>query len=131
MLGYLNAPSPFDAEGYMDTGDQVECRGEWIRVLGRNSEVINVGGHKVAPVVVESALLDMPGVQEAAVRSIAHPVMGQVVAARVRLVETESLREFKTRMRRHCRQLLPPHAIPIKLELTETPLVTERLKRSR
>lgn len=28
MLGYLNAPSPFDAEGYFDTGDLVETDGE-------------------------------------------------------------------------------------------------------
>ena len=131
MLGYLNAPSPFDAEGYMDTGDQVECRGEWIRVLGRKSEIINVGGQKVAPVEVESALLDMPGVQEAAVRPIAHPLTGQVVAARVRLTGGESLREFKTRMRRHCRGRLPAHAIPVKLELANTQLVTARLKRLR
>jgi acyl-coenzyme A synthetase/AMP-(fatty) acid ligase len=131
MLGYLNAPSPFDAEGYMDTGDQVECRGQWIRVLGRKSEVINVGGQKVAPVEVESALLDMPGVQEAAVRAEAHPLIGQVVAARVRLAGGESLREFKTRMRLHCRGRLPLHAIPVKLELVNTPLVTDRLKRLR
>ncbi len=131
MLGYLNAPSPFDAEGYMDTGDQVECRGEWIRVLGRKSEVINVGGQKVAPVEVESALLDMPGVQEVAVRPISHPLTGQVVAARVRLTGGESLRDFKTRMRRHCRGRLPTHAIPVKLDLVDTPLVTDRLKRLR
>ena len=131
MLGYLNAPSPFDAEGFVDTGDQVECRGEWIRIIGRASDVINVGGQKVAPVEVESTLLDMPGVQEAAVRPAAHPLTGQVVAARVRLASDESLREFKTRMRRHCRQRLPGHAIPVKLELVSTPLVTNRVKRSR
>ena len=30
MLGYLNAPSPFDEDGYMDTEDLVEQDGEWI-----------------------------------------------------------------------------------------------------
>src|SRR5207237_5259122 len=49
MLGYLNAPSPFDADGFFDTGDLVELDGEWIRIIGRHTEVINVGGNKVFP----------------------------------------------------------------------------------
>ena len=131
MLGYLNAPSPFDEAGYMDTGDQVECRGEWMRVLGRTCEVINVGGQKVAPVEVESILLEMPEVEEAAVGPMEHPLMGEVVAARIRLASGQSLQEFKIRMRRHCRDRLPNYAIPVKLELTQQPLVTDRLKRRR
>jgi len=39
MLGYLNAPTPFDEEGYLDTGDMVEQDGEWLRILGRQSEI--------------------------------------------------------------------------------------------
>jgi acyl-coenzyme A synthetase/AMP-(fatty) acid ligase len=31
MLGYLNAPSPFDAEGWFNTQDEVEVDGEWLR----------------------------------------------------------------------------------------------------
>ena len=46
MLGYLNHPSPFDEEGWMDTGDLVEADGEWVRIIGRRSESINVGGEK-------------------------------------------------------------------------------------
>ncbi len=131
MLGYLNAPSPFDEDGFMNTGDQVECRGEWMRVLGRTCEVINVGGQKVAPVEVESVLLEMPEVEEAAVGPIQNPLMGQVVGARIRLTSEESIQDFKIRMRRHCRGRLPNYAIPVKLELTRQPLVTDRLKRRR
>jgi acyl-CoA synthetase (AMP-forming)/AMP-acid ligase II len=54
MLGYLNAPSPFDGEGWFNTGDLVAVEGEYLRVLGRHSEIINVGGEKVHPVEVES-----------------------------------------------------------------------------
>ena len=53
MLGYLNAPSPFTADGWFQTGDEVEVDGEWIKILGRRSEIINVGGRKVYPAVVE------------------------------------------------------------------------------
>src|SRR5690606_36575768 len=44
MLGYLNAPSPFDADGWMDTGDVVVEDGDWLRILGRRRDEINVGG---------------------------------------------------------------------------------------
>ena len=67
MLGYLNAPSPFDAEGFFDTGDLVETDGEWVRFLGRKSDVINVGGNKVHPAEVESVLLQMDNVADAVV----------------------------------------------------------------
>src|SRR5947208_15436491 len=49
MLGYLNAPSPFSEDGYFITGDRVELDGEYMRFLGRESELINVGGQKVFP----------------------------------------------------------------------------------
>ena len=38
MLGYLNAPSPFSPDGFLDTGDLVEQDGEWLRILGRKSD---------------------------------------------------------------------------------------------
>ena len=56
MLGYLNAPSPFDEDGWFITGDEVEEKGEYIRVLGRKSEIINVGGEKVYPQEVENII---------------------------------------------------------------------------
>ncbi len=131
MLGYLNASSPFDEQGYMDTGDLVEVQGEWLRILGRKSEVINVGGQKISPVEVESVLLEMPSVEEVSVWARPHPLTGQVVAASVHLADEEPLPDFKIRMRRHCRERLPAHAIPVKLELADGPLVTDRFKRQR
>ena len=49
MLGYLNAESPFTKDGWFKTGDSVEVKGEYIKILGRKSEIINVGGDKVYP----------------------------------------------------------------------------------
>lgn len=131
MLGYLNADSPFDDEGFMDTGDEVEVRGDWLRVLGRKSDFINVGGTKVSPVEVESVLLEMPCVAEVAVVGRPHPMMGQVVEARVRLIGDCSIVDFKAQMREHCRGRLPSEAIPVKVSLTNESMVTDRFKRAR
>ena len=131
MLGYLNAESPFDADGFMDTGDEVEVRGEWLRVLGRKADFINVGGVKVSPVEVESVLLEMACVAEVAVFGRAHPMMGQIVEARVRLTDESTLSDFKRKMQDHCRNRLPPQAVPAKVTLTSASMVTERFKRDR
>ncbi len=128
MLGYMNAPSPFDEEGFLDTGDRVEVDGEWLRILGRQSEMINVGGQKVFPAEVESVLLRMPGVEEVSARGEPHPITGQIVSATVRLKNDESLRDFKTRMRVFCRDQLPAFAIPSKVQITQEKLHSERFK---
>lgn len=85
MLGYLNAPSPFDDEGWMDTGDMVEVDGDYIHILGRQSEIINVGGQKVYPVEVEDLLMQMGNVRDVVVCGEKNPVMGNIVIARVNL----------------------------------------------
>lgn len=106
MLGYLNAPSPFDDEGFFNTQDRVEVDGEWLRIQGRDSEIVNVGGNKVYPAEVESVLLEMDGVIDAAVCGEAHPLTGQVVTATVRLVTPEPPGTLRARMRQFCKDRL-------------------------
>lgn len=117
MLGYLNHPSPFDAEGWFNTGDRVEVDGDWIRILGRESEIINVGGQKVYPAEVESVLLEMPEVRDVTVVGEKHPLTGSIVTAKVNVDGDCTLGEFKTRMRSFCRGRLAPFKVPVKVEL--------------
>jgi long-chain acyl-CoA synthetase len=130
MLGYLNAPNPFDADGFFDTGDLAEVDGEWIRILGRKSEIINVGGNKVFPLEVENALLDLPNVEDVAVCGEPNPITGQVVVATVRLSEPEEAGAFKTRMKRFCADKLASYKIPAKVRFVDT-LHSERFKKVR
>lgn len=131
MLGYLNASGAFDADGFLDTGDRVEIDGEWMRILGRDKETVNVGGHKVFPAEVESVLLELDGVADAAVHGEPNPVTGQIVVATVQLSGDESLAEFKVRMRQFCRTRLPSYATPARVLLSSEPLYSERFKRKR
>jgi len=131
MLGYLNAPSPFDADGFLDTGDLVESDGEWLRILGRRSEVINVGGSKVHPAEVESVLLALDNVTDACVRGEPHPIVGQIVTATVRLASTEPPAEFRARMRTFCLERLEPYKVPARVTLSDQPLYSPRYKRVR
>jgi long-chain acyl-CoA synthetase len=131
MLGYLNAPNPFDHDGFFDTGDLVDVDGEWLRFLGRSSDIVNVGGSKVCPAEVESVLLQMPNVADAVVSGEPHPLMGQIVAATVRLTDEEPIAEFKIRLRQFVGERLPSYKVPARVRITTEPLHSARFKRAR
>ncbi len=131
MLGYLNAPSPFTDDGWFMTGDAVEVDGDYIKILGRKSELINVGGEKVYPAEVESVLQLMDGVDEVVVSSEPNPLTGQVVVARVKLSTDESLAEFRKRMRSFCADKLSRFMIPQKVVLVDAELHGNRFKKMR
>jgi long-chain acyl-CoA synthetase len=131
MLGYLNAPDLFDADGWLNTQDTVEVDGEYLRILGRASDLINVGGQKVYPAEVENALLQLDNVQDVAVFGKAHPMMGQVVAARFNLIQPEPLDLFKRRMNAFCRERLAKYQIPVLVELASAEQFGARFKKLR
>ncbi len=131
MLGYLNAPSPFTEDGWFKTGDAVLVDGEYMKILGRKSEMINVGGQKVFPAEVESVIQQMDGVEEVAVSGEKNMLTGQMVTAKIKLSTAESLQDFKKRMRKFCKGKLENYKIPQKIELVEGNLHGERFKKIR
>lgn len=112
MLGYLNAPSPFDADGWYNTGDRVEVDGEYLHILGRESEIINVAGEKVFPIEVESFLLTIDNVRDVLVRAKKSPVVGQMVWAEFLLDQAEDSATFKKRVIEQCQRHLAPFKVP-------------------
>jgi acyl-CoA synthetase (AMP-forming)/AMP-acid ligase II len=131
MLGYLNAPDLFDAEGWLNTQDAVEVDGEYLRILGRASDLINVGGQKVYPAEVENLLLGLDNVEDVAVFGKQHPMMGQIVAARFKLKEAEPLDLFKRRMNAYCRERLAKYQVPVFVELASGDQFGARFKKLR
>jgi acyl-CoA synthetase (AMP-forming)/AMP-acid ligase II len=131
MLGYLNAPDRFDADGWFCTEDAVQVDGDYIRILGRTSDLINVGGRKVYPSEVEAVLLELQNVRDAAVFGRANPLTGQIVATRINLLAPEPLDEFKRRMRVFCKDRLPAYKVPVHVEFTEEDQFGARMKKKR
>ena len=131
MMGYLNAPSPFDEEGWMDTQDLVEVDGEYIRILGRRSDIINVGGQKVYPAEVESILMQMENVKGATVRGEKNPLTGNIVVARLVLDKAEEVLLLKKRVRDFCKDKLEIYKMPVKIEVESELRHTERFKKVR
>lgn len=131
MLGYLNAPNPFDEEGWFNTGDEVEVDGEYLKILGRRSEMINIGGEKVYPAEVESLLMELDNILDASVRGEPNPITGQMVVARVTLAHPEDPVELRKRIRASLKDIAAPYKIPAKIELAENPLHSARYKKMR
>jgi len=131
MFGYLNAPSPFTEDGWFDTGDVVEVDGEYIKILGRRSEIINVGGRKVYPAEVESVVQEMDNVAEVTVYGEKNPIMGNIVCARIRLVNGEDRKEFVMRLKKYCHKRLENYKVPVKVEIIGERQYSERFKKVR
>ena len=131
MLGYLNAPSPFTDDGWFMTGDAVEQQGESFRILGRASDLINVGGRKVYPAEVEAVIAEVDNVRDVSVSGESHPFTGQVVVARVVLDRPEEPKALEQRVRAHCREKLAPWMVPSKVVVAGGTLTTERDKKVR
>ncbi|GGB95786.1 AMP-dependent synthetase [Novosphingobium endophyticum] len=129
MLGYLNADQPRTADGWLCTGDRVEVDGEWLRILGRESDLINVGGEKVFPSEVEAVISELDAVAEVVVSGASHPLIGQIVSATIRPRETAAdCAALRSLVRRHCMSRLARHKVPVKISFTQAALFNERQK---
>jgi long-chain acyl-CoA synthetase len=131
MMGYLNAPDLFDDEGWLNTEDAVEVEGDYLRILGRMSDLVNVGGRKVYPAEVENVIMQMENVRDVAVTGEPNALTGQLLVARVNLVEPEEFDAFKKRLRAFCRERLPAYKLPAKIELTDADQFGARMKKMR
>jgi acyl-coenzyme A synthetase/AMP-(fatty) acid ligase len=114
MVGYLNAPSPF-VDGWYDTGDLVEQDGDYIKVVGRAREVINVGGLKILPGEVERVALLHPDVLRAKVIGVPNPITGQHIEVTVEPRDGAQLdrRSMMAHFRAHLQKQLSPHKVTI------------------
>lgn len=131
MVGYLNAPSPFDAEGWFNTQDKVETDGEWFKIQGRVTDLINVGGQKVYPAEIEEVILAIDNIVDAAVYGEKHALLGQIVVVRVVTREPESVESLKQRIRAICRERLAAYKVPSKVVLADAGLYSNRMKKLR
>ncbi|MBW3096485.1 class I adenylate-forming enzyme family protein [Pseudohoeflea coraliihabitans] len=125
MRGYLNAPSPFDSEGWYNTGDIVVERDGFYKVTGRADDVINVGGLKFMAAEVEQAALALDAVLFAKAVGRDNPLTGQHVELLVQPVPGANLdtAELKAQLQ----QRLPAHMMPRRLRIDAVP-VSHRYK---
>lgn len=119
MAGYWNDPAATALvlrDGWLRTGDVGHLDAEgYLHLRGRRGDIIKTGAHRVHPLEVEEALLELPWVREAAVAGVDDPVLGQVVKA---WLVVDGVREANA-VRAHCRIRLAPHKVPRQVEFVD------------
>lgn len=127
MLGYLNSESPFDDEGWYNTKDIVEERDGYYKVIGRTSEVINVGGLKFMPAEVERVALQYDHVALAKAEAKPNPITGQHVELTVQSATNQKV--DKAGLKLFLTTQLPKHMMPKRIRVAYVK-VGHRFKRS-
>ncbi len=115
MQGYWNdedkTTEAIDVEGWMHTGDLGTMDEDgWLRITGRVKDMLIRGGENVYPREIEEFLYHHPKIQEVQVFGIPHPILGEVVAAWVRLREGETATEDE--IREFCVDRIAHYKIP-------------------
>lgn len=127
MLGYLNADSPFDADDWYDTKDIVEVKDDYYKVVGRRSEIINVGGLKFMASEVERVALMYPNVSLVKAIPKQNPITGQHVELSVQTVDDQSF--DKVAFAEYLKGKLQPHMMPKRITVGSI-AVGHRFKRA-
>jgi len=95
----------FDEEGYLF-------------LTGRNDDIVNIGGEKVAPNEIEEIVKQLPGIEDVAAFGIDHEIFGQVV--KLNVVKSKDSNLDKSKILNHCIKNLEKFKIPAKIDFVES-----------
>lgn len=131
ILGYLNSSmDSFTKDGWFKTGDLVETLDDdYLKIIGRNKEVINVGGQKVLPSEVESIILSMNEIDDCMVYGEKNIITGETVVCDV--VCKNEIQNIKVLIRKFCKDKLDNYKIPTKVNIVDKTNFTQRFKKIR
>ena len=104
-----------DADGFVDTGDMVERRGDRYHFVGRRGGIINIGGLKVHPEEIEAVINRHPDVRMSRAKSRRSPITGAIVVADVILADGDSVGrsdEIRKAILADCKASLAAHKVP-------------------
>jgi acyl-coenzyme A synthetase/AMP-(fatty) acid ligase len=110
-----NAADLTDSDGFVDTGDMIELRGDRYHFVGRRGGIINIGGLKVHPEEIEAVINRHPEVRMSRARSRKSPITGSIVVADVVLADgcdAGRSGEIRDRILADCRASLAAHKVP-------------------
>ena len=128
------APPLADADGFVDTGDIVELRGDRYHFVGRRGGIINIGGLKVHPEEVEAAINAHGSVRMSRARPRRSPIIGAVVVADVVLADGADVGDhetIRTEILGRCKDSLAAYKVPAVIRFVERLDVTAAGKLAR
>ena len=131
ILGYLNADMSAFKDGWFKTGDLVLRDAEYLKIVGRSKELINIGGKKALPSEIESVIMELENIADCVVYGEKNAITGQSVSCDVVLKNTMAKDELKKLIRSTCASKLERYKIPSKINVVEKIAFTNRFKKVR
>jgi long-chain acyl-CoA synthetase len=129
MLGYLNSDNPFDDDGYYNTKDIVVQNGEYFKITGRETDIVNIGGIKINPHDLEAYLLKNKKIKEVVAYGVKNNILGQTINLDINLIEGEVL--SKEEIIKYILDKFPPIYRPTGINLVEGKQYNHRYKKFR
>ena len=123
-----------DSDGFVDTGDMVELRGDRYRFIGRRGGIINIGGLKVHPEEIEAVINRHAEVSMSCAKSRRSPITGAVVVADVVLAHGDKAGrgdDIRHEILANCRASLAPYKVPALIRFVQSLDVTAAGKLAR
>lgn len=127
MLGYLNAESPFDEEGWYNTKDIVEKKEGYIKIVGRKTDIVNVGGQKFLLSEVEDVVMKISFVNDVKLIKKDNPITGQHIEMVVK-TNNDDIKNLD-QIKKYLDEYLPKHMRPQRIKIGEIN-VGHRFKKS-
>ena len=132
---YVGEITPLhDGDGFVDTGDLVQLRGDRYFFMGRRGGIINIGGQKVHPEEIEAVINEHAAVRMSLVKSRPNPIVGAVVAADVVLADGAEACDaalVRREIDQACRARLPTWKVPASIRFVPALDVTAAGKLAR
>lgn len=128
MVCYLNADSPFDEKGWLNTGDIVSTTDNfYFEIIGRKKNFINVGGLKVLPSEIENIANNYNGILRSKAEGIFNPITGEYIKLTIEPIEKViiDINNFKS----YLSQKLPKSKLPSQIKISSIKL-SHRMKQS-
>ncbi len=113
------------------TGDLVERVGDRILFIGRRSDIINVGGDKVHPVVVEQVIRSTPGVVDTRVYARRSSLSGQLVACEIVVEPIHNPEKVRIDVQQRCLEELAAYERPRFIEVVSAITLSAAAKKRR
>ncbi|HHJ13952.1 MAG TPA: AMP-dependent synthetase [Gammaproteobacteria bacterium] len=121
MQGYWRDPELTDAvlhEGWLKTGDLArQDEDGYFYIVGRSTEMIKSGAHRISPKEIEEVVLELEGVEEVAAVGIPDEILGQII--KLVVVPAPGAELARREIQAHCRRQLASYKIPKQIEFVE------------
>lgn len=106
-------------DGWLRTGDIGYFDDEnYLFLLGRNDDMINVGGEKIIPHEIEEKIKQIPGIEDVVAFGIEHEVFGQTV--KLNVIKSKNSNVDKSTILSYCIKNLEKFKVPTKIDFVES-----------